>query len=310
MFFRYALGVTCNECHVFGQFDKDMKPSKAKARDMVRMVEDINKKYFNGRTEVNCYTCHEGSLSPKREIPATRIGLQSFLEPKPAPKKEENELLPSVDEVLTKYVDALGGKEALAKVTGAVETATLITTEGRIMPREITQSAPDMVLDVKHTGTEMGDFVDGFDGKVAWRKTGRGVNEKNGEELAQARMDAQFAVPLKLKELYSRLTVVRQEKVGDEPAFVLFGRSSITGNRERLYFSTQSGLLLRRTVSSETYVGSIATDTYYEDYRAVDGIKSPMLISTFGPDAGAITKISRIERNVPIDAANFKMPEK
>ena len=307
-FFRYALGVNCTQCHVFGQFDKDVKPAKAKARDMVRMVGEINKKFFNGRTEVNCYTCHQGTLSPKTEIPATRVGLQSILGPRPEPKKEENEILPTVDQVLAKYVDALGGKEALSKVTSIAETATLITTEGRIVPREITFAAPDMMIDVRHTGSEMGDFVDGFDGKVAWRQDNRGVSEKNGEQLAQAQMDAAFETPLKMKELYTRLSVVSQEKVDQEPAYVLVGTSSITGNKERLYFGSQSGLLLRRSVVTENYVGSISTDTYYEDYRAVDGVKSPMLVSTFGPDAGAVMKITRIVRNIPVDAGKFRKP--
>jgi len=68
-FFRYSLGVTCNYCHVFGQFDQDTKPAKAKAREMTRMVMEINKQHFEGRSEVNCFTCHQGSLMPKTEIP-------------------------------------------------------------------------------------------------------------------------------------------------------------------------------------------------------------------------------------------------
>jgi hypothetical protein len=309
-FFRYALGVNCTQCHVFGQFDQDVKSSKAKAREMIRMVQEINKNFFKGRTEVNCYTCHQGTLTPRTEIPATRIGLQSILGPRPEPKKEENALLPSVDQVLASYAEALGGKEALAKVNSISESATLITTEGRIIPREIYRAAPDMMLDVKHTGSEMGDFVDGFDGKVAWRKDNRGVSEKNGEQLAQARMDAVFEFPSKMKDLYSRLSVFSQEKVDQEPAYVLVGRSSLTGNTERLYFGSQSGLLLRRSVVTENYVGSISTDTYYEDYRAVDGVKSAMLVSTFGPDAGAVMKITRIEHNIPLNEGKFKKPEK
>src|SRR5262245_53519375 len=73
-----SLGVRCDYCHVRNApdptkswslaggwvWDRDDKPQKLAARDMMRMVADLNEKRFGGRTVVTCYTCHRGSVSP------------------------------------------------------------------------------------------------------------------------------------------------------------------------------------------------------------------------------------------------------
>lgn len=73
-----SLGVHCNFCHVSheveGQkpkmdFAADDKPEKEMARDMIRMVEGINKKYISKMgdhtlTPVTCVTCHNGRTKP------------------------------------------------------------------------------------------------------------------------------------------------------------------------------------------------------------------------------------------------------
>src|SRR3954470_23269632 len=49
---RAALGVTCDYCHVAerDQYWRDDKPAKVRAREMMRMVAEINRANFAGRT--------------------------------------------------------------------------------------------------------------------------------------------------------------------------------------------------------------------------------------------------------------------
>src|ERR1700719_276666 len=56
-----ALGVGCDYCHGADHFDNDDKPTKQRARNMMKMVFAINQDNFNGRREVTCYTCHRGA---------------------------------------------------------------------------------------------------------------------------------------------------------------------------------------------------------------------------------------------------------
>jgi hypothetical protein len=76
--FRTALGVRCNFCHAAApgtpprmDYASDEKPEKIKARQMMKMMMDINKKYFNKKASitsnalaVTCAGCHNGKQKP------------------------------------------------------------------------------------------------------------------------------------------------------------------------------------------------------------------------------------------------------
>jgi photosynthetic reaction center cytochrome c subunit len=70
MGYARSLGVDCTHCHVAGAWEKDDKPTKQVAREMVKMVGVITgelKKIPNLRSEnpaVNCTTCHRGQPKP------------------------------------------------------------------------------------------------------------------------------------------------------------------------------------------------------------------------------------------------------
>lgn len=59
-----ALGVDCDHCHAVPDMDKDTE-HKEMARQMMRMVDDVNKKYFKGESKVACITCHRGKEKPE-----------------------------------------------------------------------------------------------------------------------------------------------------------------------------------------------------------------------------------------------------
>jgi hypothetical protein len=72
-----ALGVSCNTCHVRGNFASEDKPIKHKARQMLEMTRALNKQYFpdykpkEGESvlgRVTCFTCHKGETTPKSTV--------------------------------------------------------------------------------------------------------------------------------------------------------------------------------------------------------------------------------------------------
>lgn len=71
--YNTALNVTCDFCHVtnteHNAWDKDDKPMKAVARQMIGVVNDLNahQKSLNGRA--TCYMCHQGHPEPVTSIP-------------------------------------------------------------------------------------------------------------------------------------------------------------------------------------------------------------------------------------------------
>lgn len=83
--FNNALGVKCGFCHAPSKddpkhmdFASDENPHKGVARDMVRMTNRINKKFFKGSEPmtVTCYTCHHGNEEPQSK-PADSKGPQA-----------------------------------------------------------------------------------------------------------------------------------------------------------------------------------------------------------------------------------------
>lgn len=82
--FSASLSVRCNFCHVRNDstktwdFASDDIKHKLIARDMMKMTDKINDKYFDltgGKKDLNtqlmvtCYTCHHGSTEPATRAP-------------------------------------------------------------------------------------------------------------------------------------------------------------------------------------------------------------------------------------------------
>jgi hypothetical protein len=100
-----ALGVGCPYCHTPPNFSGDEKDLTLTARQMIAMTQALNKASFAGGTPVTCYTCHHGAAIP--------VGAPAGPSP---PRPAASVALPTVDQVLTEYVEALGGEQALRKV--------------------------------------------------------------------------------------------------------------------------------------------------------------------------------------------------
>src|SRR4029079_12626505 len=170
-------------------------------RQMIRMVFDLNKGSFNGEKAVSCYTCHRGKPEPVA-VPA--VG-QNLWQPSSAPAKEAP--LPTVDQILERYVQALGGEQSLQRVNSRVAKGSRIGADGVLVPEEVYQKAPDKILTVTSYPNVV--FSNGFNGTAAWAHSSReGATPLPEQLLVQLKRDAVFYKELKTEELYSSLTVL------------------------------------------------------------------------------------------------------
>ena len=64
-YFSFSLGKDCEHCHVKDHFDAEDKKEKETARKMMELSHDTNEKFFDGKNEVRCYTCHQGHEKPE-----------------------------------------------------------------------------------------------------------------------------------------------------------------------------------------------------------------------------------------------------
>jgi len=60
-----ALGKDCTHCHG-PKNPAEETPMKEKAREMMRMVNDINAKYPATMNRITCWTCHRGKNVPEK----------------------------------------------------------------------------------------------------------------------------------------------------------------------------------------------------------------------------------------------------
>jgi hypothetical protein len=304
-----SLGVRCTYCHVYHGEDKwewesDAKPAKKTAREMMRMVLAINKGSFDGNQAVTCYSCHRGQTRVVGLPPFPLPPRESFAEEAPKPDTG----LPSAEEVFDKYAAAIGGKAAFDKLRTRLWKGTYITSSGASLPYEVRQAAPDKLLTTLVT-PKQGTFLTGFNGAVGWQRNNRGVREFKGPDLVQLKNFAGFFGGVNIKERYPKATVVGKEKIGEREVYLVHAVPA-EGNDEWLYFDTQTGLLLRRSVIEETVLLPIPEETDFEDYREVDGIKLPFTIVVYNidPSFTATRKFTEVRHNVPVDEAQFDMP--
>jgi hypothetical protein len=305
-----SLGVRCDYCHVQDKPDftktpsnvggwawsSDAKPPKAKAREMMRMVIELNRSQFGGAARITCYTCHRGTTAPAR-LPTLPPPGGSATTPAPV-------TLPSVDRVWANYLSAVGPLDAPARNTGTIMTGWDDRPEGRYGSVEITTAADRYRITLT---TPTGTTTQGFDGDVAWTAANDRVQRLSGDDIARLRRIAMRYRPI--KDRPANLQVVGLESIAGREAYVTTARINPTTTLA-LYFDVVTALLRREVTTTETLLLPLEDQVDYDDYRSVNGVQFPFLIrTTDGASYDLVTKIFlQIRRSVPVDDALFRPP--
>ena len=295
-----SLGVECEFCHVQGKMDADDKPEKKTARRMIAMTLAINKDSFNSRKEVTCYTCHHGNHDPVGTPPV----IASDAAPEHA-KEAAAGKAPSAEQILANYVTALGGTEAIHKISSRVEKGNIVFGSQQL-PIEVYAKAPDKRMSVSHMPN--GDSITAFDGQNGWLgNTGRAPRDMGSQENDAARIDADFYFATHLKEIFTGFRAGRPDEIDGHAVYPVFamrqGMPSV-----RLYFDQSSGLLVRLVRYTDTPVGRSPTQIDYADYREVDGVKVPFRWTLARINGRFTIQIQEARQNVDIDDAKFMKP--
>ncbi len=328
-----ALGFDCAECHkgagtdnVDWAFDT---PRKRTARRMVEMVAMINRSSFGGRQLVTCWTCHRG-----RDRPVVTPAMETVYG---TPAAETDDVVmaaqgsPSADQVLDRYIDAVGGAQRLAGLTSYVAEGTSVGFggfggEGRV---QIFAKAPNqrtMIIDFKDA-PDRDASIRTFDGRAGWLRTPLSVlgeYELSGSELDGANVDAQLSFPGRIKQSLTNFRVGWPTTISDLPAPSSQGQPVEMIGQERevnvvqgtgprgtlvtLYFDAKSGLLMRTVRYGNSPIGRLPTQIDYGDYRDVGGIKFPFRMTFAWLNGRDAIQLNTLQTNVSIDAAKFGRP--
>jgi zinc protease len=217
--------------------------------------------------------------------------------------------LPSAEQVLKHYVEAIGGRAAWEKLhsrvsKGTIEIPAMNNLSGTI---EVHMKAPNSILVVINLGGAV--IEQGFDGTTAWSDDPRnGLRVLSGGELEDEKREASFYHALDLQKIYSKMTVTGTEKIGERDAYVVEATPPGGGDADKLYFDAQSGLEVRSVNHRHTPDGSLEFSANIGDYRDVDGIKLPFRVEQASAQSAFTIKFTDIQHNVDLADSQFAKP--
>jgi hypothetical protein len=284
------------------------------------MVRAINADHFKGEDRVACATCHQARREPSQLPPlsqplsadqiaalAQRAGGRQGGAPGAAPApggRGAQRPTETVDQVIDKYLEALGGRDAVAKLATRVRRGTLTNRAGQTAPLTIEETGAGLVRVTVESASPVSRAVDE---KSAWVESGNRVRTLEGVEAANAGMPADLSLALQLKDKYAALAVRAYDRVNGKDVVVLEGRRS-AGVGETLCFDRASGLLVRRSARLMTPLGPLPVQFDYDDYRPVDGVQTPFEVRVTDWESVSIEKFSGVVFNQPIDPGRFAPP--
>jgi len=216
---------------------------------------------------------------------------------------------PSVDQILEKYVEASGGREAWQQLHSRVSKGTIdvaaMNLSGTVEMRE---KAPNrLIVTVTMAGMV---FSQGFDGTVGWSDDPQnGLREQRDGELAETKREADFYHPLDFRQLYSKIVVAGTQKIAARSAYEVDATPPEGGEPDRVYFDVQTGLPIRAVTQHHNPDGGVEEfQEDFEDYRTVDGIKIPFTIHQSNSQVAFTIKLAEVHHNVELDDAQFRKP--
>ena len=316
-FFSASLGLNCTDCHVSDSSSDwakyaDDTALKRTARRMILMVNALNKNSFGGRRAVTCYSCHRFTTRPK-VIPS--LAEQYGVPPPDDP--DEIEIIkpaagaPSADQILDRYIQAVGGAQALAKLTSFVAKGTYqgYDTDLEALQMEVYAKAPGQRAAIVHM--HAGDSITTFDGRAGWIASPDkpvALITLAGEDLDGVKLDAALSFPAGIKQALGGWRAGFPAATINERAVLIVQGAAAGGSRVKLFFDKESGLLVRVLRYTDTAVGTIPAQTDYSDFRDVAGVKMPFHWVVTWTDGQSTIDLSEVQANAAMDAAKFARP--
>lgn len=214
----------------------------------------------------------------------------------------------TADEIIEKHLAAMGGRDALNKLTSrrTIGTVTISTPNGDVSgPIEIDSKSPNKArayfeLDLSSLGAGKLTVERKFDGIRGWTLDSmQGESEITGSQLETMKA-AIFPSPLlNYKAIGMTVDVMPRQPFGGKSALVL-KLTPKTGPPVTLLLDPDTYLPMRSSVvvNVPELGGDIEQASELSDYRTVDGIKEAFGIKIVSPAQTAVVKLTKVEHNV------------
>ena len=309
--FSASLGYDCVSCHSSDLYNDRAAfavatPMIQKARQMIVMMNTINRTYFGGQPRMSCFTCHRGQNQPGN-IPSLAQQYGELMDdPSAMAIFPDTRMTP--DQVFDKYLQALGGAQRLAGLTSFVATGTYagFNTGGGELPVEIVAAVPDKRAQIVRMPA--GDAIKTYDGRTAWAAEDwrpMPLLQFTGGNLTGARLEAIVAFPAGIQKAFSQWQH-SSTTIDDRRVEILQGTNA--GELPVNFYFDDSGLLVRMVRWNRTAAGTVPVQVDYSEYRDVAGVKMPFRTVMTWTDGQNTFVLKDVRPNVQVDAARFARP--
>jgi outer membrane lipoprotein-sorting protein len=222
----------------------------------------------------------------------------------------------TADEITEKVLAALGGRDALGKLTSRRSTGTITVSspQGDLSGTvEISAKAPNMSrtfveLDLTPAGLPQKMTIDQrFDGTTAMAMDSmNGERDLTPNQIQNARNNM-FPVPLlSWKKLGVVVEALPKETVDGKSYLVLRGTPK-EGSATKIYIDPETYLPAKTVFKVDlAQIGEVEQTIQFSDYRAVDGVKVPFKTVNTNPGQTATFIFTKVEHNVNLPDSLFK----
>jgi hypothetical protein len=214
---------------------------------------------------------------------------------------------PNADQILDKYVSAIGGQAAWHKITSRIAKGTIDIPAMNISGTlESHEKAPSSMLVVVNIAGAT--FERGCDGTTAWSDDPQnGLRTETGAEAEDSLRQSDFYHQVDMRKYYSKWNVTGTEKIGDQDTYALEATST-AGDLDKMYFDTKTGLMARAITTVHTPQGAAVIQTDLSDYHDVDGIKLPFAVHQSSAQSDYTIKFTDVQQNVQLANSQFAKP--
>jgi hypothetical protein len=220
----------------------------------------------------------------------------------------------TTDEIIDKHINALGGKEKLKSVK-SMRMTIKGQSQGFEFPIEMVSKKNGCLKTI--TTIQGMKMVQAYDANT---KTGWMINPMMGDKKPQKMNEEQTKQVqeqggkmesdlLDYKEKGHTAEYLGKEDVEGEETY-LIKLTKKGGNITYYYIDVLTNLILKEKTKIKSKDKEMEGETWYSNYQTVDGITSPGSIENMSGGIVAFQiSVEKIEYNIELDDAQFKMPD-
>jgi len=294
-FIAGSLGVTCDHCHSSSFEVDEGNPNKLKARQMMRMVDQINASNFDGKIVVTCNTCHRGALQPQAApVPDAEHWKKAAEKASP---------LPAPADLIARYRHAIGAGKNVLSQSVVIEMETYGGTgPARQTSIELLLDGDTRVREIDREGAAVKTLIK--NGHQVWANEAGAWRDMSEGEASTIFEAADLLHPDQLGEV-TPSGAVFEDRVFGQRAFVVPVNSK--DSRKWLFFDPATGLLLRQRLFFSNFYADATLDIEYADYRKLGGLLLPNTFYVVNAAGSGLTIRRTTSRkiNIKLKASEF-----